>query len=169
MNAFGNRRASARAGAVAGVLCAILFVTAPASGDEAGASPLVVGGYFAPVDDGGEPSGTSRFIRFFAPDRIVRLYVPHPFDREVDVGVIGRAFENIHATTAASAYLRGDFGVLPFDATAHVDRVRIMDGSVLFDCGRAAPCIVVFGEESMTIVSPGIVGSREFPYRFVPD
>jgi len=151
------------------VLCAILFATAPASGEQAGASPLVVGGYFAPVDDGGEPSGTSQFIRFFAPDRIVRLYVPHPHDRDVDARVIGRAFENINAATAASAYLRGDFDALPFDATAHVDRVRIMDGSVRFDCGRAAPCTVVFGDDSMTIVSPGIVGNREFPYRFVPD
>ena len=134
---------------------------------------LVVSGYFERGDQDEEEialvSGTSEYIRFFLPDQVVRLFVAYPESTDLSAETIRSVFSRIHAIAAKSAFIKSDFGVLNERATAHVETVRLVDGEVLFDCGKPRPCEIQFSQDAMTIVTPSVVSEKRFFYRFIAD
>ncbi|GJL81352.1 MAG: hypothetical protein DHS20C01_09860 [marine bacterium B5-7] len=133
---------------------------------------LITSGYFVREgndSDLAELSGANQYIRFFSKNRIVRLYIPYPYSAEVSADAIRKVFESVSAQTTKSAYIRGDFGILDEAIVAHIDKVKTIDGRVMFDCSLSAPCEIIFSDNEMIIMNPGIVKKLEVHYRLVPD
>lgn len=133
---------------------------------------MVFDGYYERSDEDGKiarMSGSSQYIRFYPGNRIIRLYVPHPYVGDLSPGVLRRVFSRAHGSTAGSAFIRDDFGELEQAVVAHLDVVRVIDDRILFDCSNSAPCEVLFSPGEMVIVNPGIVGNHHVHHRLVPD
>ena len=129
--------------------------------------PDIYASYYSREDNYGkeaEGSGNSHYIKFYPENRIVRLYIPFPYSKSLKPDVINAVFDTAVKKTAKSAYIRDKFGLLDKPAVAHLDMVRRIDGEVMYDCGNATPCKVIFAGDSMTVIRPGVVMNREIFY-----
>lgn len=117
----------------------------------------------------GETSGHSHYVKFYPPNRMVRMFIPFPYSKTVRPDAISMAFNAAVKRTSGSAYIRDKFGVLEKAAVVHLDTFRWVDGQVMYDCSNAAPCKINFDEKSMTIIKPGVVLEHEILYDLVKD
>lgn len=138
----------------------------------AGTPLLRFDGFFVREDVDGSlarMSGTSQYIRFYPDARIVRLYVPYPRSTGLSNDLVRLVFDAANRATAASAYLRDDFGILDEAVVVHLDKVQIVNDRALFDCGLSAPCEVLLDKDGMALISPGLVREHRVEYRLVAD
>ena len=129
-------------------------------------------GYYSREGNFGEmakSSGNSHFVKFYPDKRFVRLYIPYPYSEQVAPEAINAAFAAAFKSTTGSAYIRDKFDVMEQPVIAHIDSYRVVEGTVMYDCGKAKPCRVVFDAGSMNEVKPGIVMEHNIPYVHVKD
>ncbi len=129
-------------------------------------------GYYSREQNDGEIAKASRkshYIRFYPENRIVRLFIPFPYSRTLSRGVIGQTFEHAINSTTGSAFIQGTFGVLEQRAVANVDFVKKINGAVMFDCDKSAPCRIEFVESGMRVIQKGLVTDHVIAYDYVSD
>lgn len=129
-------------------------------------------GYYSREGNFGEmakSSGNSHFIKFYPDKRFVRLYIPYPYSEEVSSVAINAAFAAAFKRTTGSAYIRDKFDVMEQPVVAHIDSYRVVEGTVMYDCGKARPCRIEFDDGSMNEVKPGVVMEHNIPYTHVKD
>ena len=111
-----------------------------------------------------ESSGHSHYIKFYPEKRIIRLYIPFPYSKTLKADVIDAVFNAAAKKTNKSAFIKDKFGLLDKRVVAHLDFVRHVKNETMYDCGKSAPCRVIFNDDSMTIIKPGIVMEHEILY-----
>ncbi len=129
-------------------------------------------GYYSREQNDGDMARASRnshYIRFFPENRIVRLIIPYPYSTTVSADTIRRVFDIAVNRTTGSAYIKDTFGVLDERIVAHLDSVRLIDGTYFFDCGVTVPCRIEFTGQGMNIVQKGIVNEHVTAYDLVSD
>ena len=114
-------------------------------------------------------SRNSHYIRFFPENRIVRLIIPFPYATTVSADTLRRVFDIAVNKTTGSAYLQDTFGLLDEKIVAHLDSVRLIEGTYFFDCGVTVQCRIEFTGDGMNIVQKGIVKDNVTAYDLVPD
>jgi len=132
----------------------------------------IYSGYFSREGNNGkmaQSSGHGHYVKFYPENRIVRLYIPYPYSKTVKSDAINIAFGEAVKRTSGSAYIRDKFGVMEKQIVAHMDFFRWVDGEVMYDCGKAAPCRIMFDDTSMTVIKPGIVLDHKILYERVKD
>lgn len=129
-------------------------------------------GYYSREQNDGELARASRnshYIRFFPENRIVRLIIPFPYSTTLSADTIRRVFDIAINKTTGSAYISDTFGLLDERIVAHLDSVRLIEGTYFFDCGVTVPCRIEFTGKGMNIVQKGIVKDHVTAYDLVPD
>jgi len=116
-----------------------------------------------------QTSGNNQYVRLYPKERIIRLYIPYPYSKTVTPNAINKAFDEAKKRTSGSAYIKDKFGIMNEKVVAHLDFYRWVDEQVMFDCGKPKPCKVQFGNNSMTVIKPGIVLEHKIQYELVPD
>lgn len=130
----------------------------------------IYSGYFSREGNDGkmaQTSGNNHYIKFYPEKRIIRLYIPFPYSKTVKPAAINRAFNTAATMSTGSAYIRGKFGVMDELIVAHLDFYHLVDKQVMYDCGKAKPCRVVFDDSFMTVIKPGIVLEHKIRYEHV--
>lgn len=132
----------------------------------------IYSGYYSREQNDGEMARASRkshYIRFYPENRIVRLIIPYPYSTTVSADAIREVFDIAANKTTGSAYIADTFGVLDERIVAHLDLVRLIEGSYYFDCGVAVPCRIEFADKGMYVIQKGIVKEHVTAYDLVPD
>ena len=114
-----------------------------------------------------ETTGNNTYVKFYPGNRIIRLYIPYPYAKNVGSEVIKKAFDNAIKKSSGSAYIREKFGVMEKEIMAHLDTFRWLENQVMFDCGKSEPCKVTFAENSMVVLKPGMVVAHKVNYQLV--
>ena len=133
--------------------------------------PDIYSGYYSREGNNeqmAETSGNNQYIRFYPGKRIIRLYVPYPYSKTVKSDVISRAFNLAMKETTGSAYIKNKFGMDKL-IVAHLDFFHLVEGQVMYDCGKPKPCRVIFDNNSITVIKPGIVLEHKIRYALVRD
>jgi len=120
-------------------------------------------------DEMAKTSGNNHYIKFYPENRIIRLYIPFPYSKTVKPDAINIAFNTAAKKSSGSAYIKDKFGVMDELVVAHLDFFRWVDGQVMYDCGKPAPCKVMFDDSSMTVIKPGMVLEHKIRYDLVTD
>jgi len=132
----------------------------------------IFSGYYSREGNDGkmaQSSGNSHYVKFYPENRIIRLYIPYPYSKTVKSDAIKHVFLTAVKKSTGSAYIRGKFGVMDEQIVAHLDTFHWVDDQVMYDCGKSAPCEVVFDDSSMTVIKPGIVMDHKILYELVRD
>lgn len=116
-----------------------------------------------------QASGNNHYVKFYPENRIIRLYIPFPYSKTVKPEAINSAFNAAVKESTGSAYIRGKFGVMDEQIVAHLDFFHWVDDQVMYDCGKSAPCKVIFDTDFMTVIKPGIVLEHKIRYELVSD
>ena len=133
---------------------------------------IVYSGYFSRQGNNGkmaEISGNSHYVKFYPNNRIIRLFIPYPYSKQVTPEVIRKVFNVVNRETTGSAYIRDTFGLLEKPVVAHLDVIRRVDGQVMFDCGDSTPCTIEFPNDSMQVVKRGVVKDHVIKYEHIED
>ena len=133
---------------------------------------VIYSGYFSREQNDGElakMSGKSHYVKFFAENRFIRLYIPYPFSKGVTSEQIREIFEVVGKKYKVDAYIKDDFGVLDEKIIAHIDRIRRVNGEIMFDCGFSAPCKILFDQDSFKVIKKGIVKDHVTLYHHVKE
>jgi len=154
------------------LVVSVLFSGTSWAQNEKGSQQDVYTGYYSQegnYGELGETSGHSHYVKFYPPNRMIRLFIPFPYSKTVKSSAINTAFNAAVKRTSGSAYIRDKFGVLDKPAVVHMDIFRWIDGQVMYDCSNAAPCKIRFDDKSMTIIKPGVVLEHEILYELIKD
>ena len=133
---------------------------------------VVYSGYFSREQNDGEMArvtGKSHYVKFFANNRFIRLYVPYPFSRKVTPEQILKVFELVNEKYKTDAYVKDGFGILEEKIIAHIDSIRRVNDEIMFDCGFSAPCKIVFEDGLFKVLKKGIVKDNVTLYHHVKD
>jgi len=133
---------------------------------------VVYSGYFSRQENDGkmaEMSGKSHYVKFYPGDRVVRLYIPYPYSKQLSTEMISKVFNAVSHKTTGSAYIRDTFGLLDTAVVAHLDDFRRIDGQIQFDCGSSNPCTIEFLDGLIQVVKKGIVKDHIIKYDYVND
>lgn len=153
-----------------------LFLPGPSNAQEEQAfqkkvqSPIVFSGYFSREENDGKMarlSGKSHYIKFYAPNRVIRLFVPYPYSMSVKPETISKAFQEVNKMSLNDAFIKGKFGYLEQDAIANIGKVKIKTNSILFDCDASAPCRIEFMENALRIIKKGILADHVIMFDYV--
>lgn len=134
------------------------------------ATPDIYSGFYSREENYGKvarESGNSHYVKFYPENRIIRLYIPFPYSKNLQAEAINAAFDAVVKTTSGSAYIRDKFGVMEQQIVAHTDTFRWIDGQAMYDCGKARPCKIEFVPDSMTVIEPGVVMEHRVSYERV--
>lgn len=132
----------------------------------------IYSGYYSREGNDGkmaQASGNNHYVKFYPENRIIRLYIPFPYSKTVKPEAINSAFNAAVKESTGSAYIRGKFDVMDEPIVAHLDYFRWVDEQVMYDCGKSAPCKVIFDSGFMTVIKPGIVLEHKIRYDLVGD
>ena len=128
---------------------------------------LIYPGFFSREGNDGDmakASGHNEYIKFYPQNRIIRLYIPFPYAKNVKQDAINSAFNNAAKESTGSAYIRSKFGVMDEQIVAHLDFFRWVDDQVMYDCDKPKPCRVTFEDSSMIVIKPGMVLEHKIRY-----
>ena len=127
-------------------------------------------GHYAREGNDGSPAqaaGNNIYLKFF-PDRwIGMLFVPYREAAGIDANLITSALENARRMTGGAAYLKGNFNLLPTDATAQIERYGYLEDRIVFECGALSPCTISLGDGYLDLIKPGIVTEHIIRYQHV--
>ncbi len=133
-------------------------------------SPIVFSGYFSREENDGKMarlSGKSHYIKFYAPDRVIRLFIPYPYSISVKPEAISKAFQEVNKMSLGDAFVKGKFGYMEQDIIANIGKVKINPNSILFDCDATAPCRIEFIENALRIIKKGILADHVIMFDYV--
>ena len=100
------------------------------------------------------------YIKFFEPQWIVTLYVPHPYADKLDPQTITEALEQAKKRTATSAYLKGKFGRLEENSIASIERYGHLEDRLVFECNSLAPCTIKLNDGFLEMIKPGVINEH---------
>jgi len=132
--------------------------------------PVVFSGYFAREENDGKMarlSGKSHYMKFYSPDRVIRLFIPYPYSTSVKPEVISKVFHEVSKMTVGDAFIRGTFGYLDQDAVANIGKVKNSDDSIMFDCSASAPCRIIFLEKTLKVIKKGVISDHVIVFDYV--
>ena len=100
------------------------------------------------------------YIKFFEPQWIVTIYIPHPYADRLDPQTITNALEQVKKQTATSAYLKGKFGRLEENSIASVERFGYFEERLVFECNSLAPCTITLNDGYLEMIKPGVINEH---------
>ncbi len=152
-------------------IVSMLFSGAALSAAETKARIVYSGYYSRQGNDGkmAEMSGKSHYVKFYPGNRVIRLYIPYPYSKQLTPSTISKVFKVVNSETTGNAYIRDTFGLLTKPIIAHLDVYRIVDGQVMFDCGSSAPCVIEFTDDAINVIKRGIVKDHVIKYLHVKE
>ncbi|MDH5766009.1 MAG: hypothetical protein OEZ38_08335 [Gammaproteobacteria bacterium] len=133
---------------------------------------VVYSGYFSREQNDGEMAqitGKSHYVKFFADNRFIRLYIPYPFSKKVTSEQIMKVFKVVDEKYKTDAYVKDGFGILEEKIIAHIDSIRRVNDEIMFDCGFSAPCKIVFENDLFKVIKKGIVKDNVTLYYHVKE
>lgn len=131
---------------------------------------LYYSGFFSREENDGKMarlSGKSHYMKFYPPNRIIRLFIPYPYSTNVKPQAIASVFDIVSKRTAGDAFIRGKFGVMEQDVIANLGTVKTGQGIVLFDCDSSAPCQIEFTGKDLRVIKKGILLDHVIVYDHV--
>ena len=124
---------------------------------------IVFSGHFSREENDGKMarlSGKSHYMKFYSPDRVIRLFIPYPYSASVKSEVISKVFDEVSKMTVGNAFIRGKFGQLEQDAIANIGKVKNSGDDIMFDCNASAPCRIIFLEKTLKVIKKGIISDH---------
>ena len=155
---------------VAGSVSGVIYQTFVFAAETNTQSRPVYAGFYTREgnnDDMAKASGHNEYIKFYPETRIVRLYIPFPYAKNVTADSVNRAFDAAVKESTGSAYIKSNFGVMDEPVVAHLDTFRWIEDQVMYDCDKPKPCRVEFAESFMTVIKPGLVLEHKIRYELV--
>ncbi|MFC1664209.1 hypothetical protein ACFL17_01090 [Pseudomonadota bacterium] len=156
-------------------LCVLLFFAGASSlihAESTSPNQEIYSGYYSREQNDGDMARSSRkshYIRFYPGNRVVRLIIPFPYSTTLNADTLRKIFKVVIGKTSGSAYLSDTFGLLDQKIVAHLDSVRLIDGTYYYDCGMAVPCRIEFAVKGMNIIQKGLIKDQVTAYDLVPD
>lgn len=126
-------------------------------------SPIVFSGYFSREENDGKMarlSGKSHYMKFYAPNRVIRLFIPYPYSTSIKPETISKVFQEVNKMSLGDAYIKGKFGHLKQEVIANIGKVKTNPNSILFDCDATAPCRIEFMEDALKLIKKGILADH---------
>ena len=133
-------------------------------------NPIVFSGYFAREENDGKMarlSGKSHYMKFYAPDRVIRLFIPYPYSTSIKPETISKVFTEVNKMSVGDAYIKGKFGYLEQKVVANIGKVKSRQGITLFDCNATAPCRIEFMEDALKVIKDGILADHIIMFDYV--
>jgi len=133
-------------------------------------SSIVFSGYFSREENDGKMarlSGKSHYMKFYAPNRVIRLFIPYPYSTSVKPETISKVFQEVNKMSLGDAYIRGKFGYLEQEVIANIGKVKSNPSSILFDCDATAPCRIEFMENALKLIKKGILADHVIMFDYV--
>ena len=127
-------------------------------------------GYYAHEGNDGNPAetaGNNIYLKFFDDRWVGLLFVPYPYAREVDAGMIDRVFVAARGRTDSAAYMKGKFGQLEQAATVQIERYGYLQDRIAFECGALSACTIRLGDGYLELIKPGIINQHIVRYHHV--
>ena len=106
-------------------------------------------------------------MKFYPPNRIIRLFIPYPYSTTVKPEAIASVFNTISKKSVGDAFIRGKFAVMDQDVIANLGTVKTGQGIVLFDCDSSSPCRIEFTEKDLKVIKKGILADHIIVYDHV--
>jgi len=137
---------------------------------------LVYSGFFSREENDGKMaklSGKSHYLKFFPPNRVIRLFIPYPYSKTVKNDAIASVFEIVSKKTKGDAYIRGKFDLMDKDVIADLGTVKIGEKAstgqkvVMFDCELSSPCRIEFTDSGLNIIKKGILADHVILYDYI--
>lgn len=128
---------------------------------------VVYDGYFAREENDGKMarlSGNSHYMKFYGPDRVIRLFIPYPYSKNVQPETISKIFQQVSKHSAVDVYLKDTFGYLEEKAVVNIGRFRRVAGDIMFDCGMSSPCKINFADKRLEIIKKGVLTDHAIVY-----
>ena len=131
---------------------------------------LVYSGFFSREENDGKMarlSGKSHYMKFFPPNRIIRLFIPYPYSMTVKPEAISKVFDVVSKKSVGDAFIRGKFGIMDQDVIANLGTVKVGGETILFDCDASAPCRIIFKENTLRVIKKGILADHIIEYQYI--
>lgn len=131
---------------------------------------IIFNGFFSREENDGKMarlSGKSHYMKFFSPNRIVRLFIPYPYSTTVSPESISKVFDQISDITVGDAFIRGKFDVMEQEVIANLGTVKVGGNVILFDCDSSSPCRIEFKEKSLRVIKKGILADHIIEYEHI--
>ena len=144
------------------IVAAALLPSALMAGQQADEMDIYAGHFSMEGNKGSATRATNHniYIKFFEPQWIATLYVPHPYADGLDPQTITEALEQAKKRTSVSAHLKGKFGQLEERSIASVERFGYLDDRIVFECNSMAPCTIKLNDGFLEMVKPGIINEH---------
>lgn len=156
--------------AVLSFIPAALIAQDRQSDAESGEKLMVYNGFFSREENDGKMarmSGKSHYMKFYPPNRVIRLFIPYPYSTTVKAEAISRVFAQVSKKSIGDAFIRGKFGVMDQDVIANIGTVKIGGDVILFDCDSSSPCKVIFMDNALQVVKKGILADHIIEYEHI--
>ncbi|HFC53369.1 MAG TPA: hypothetical protein ENJ43_02945 [Gammaproteobacteria bacterium] len=152
---------------------AILLLPLFPQGIAAAARPEIHSGYYSRDgndDLAAKTTGYSIYIKFYPDQWVIMLYVPYPYSLSVDAAALHKVFRNVKREARSKSYIRGSFGVLKEEATAHIETYKMLDDdTAMFECDGMAPCRAKFSGDTMEMIKAGMINNHIIGFTRVDD
>jgi len=144
------------------IIAAILMSPAVIAAPQADEMDIYAGHFSMEGNKGSATRATNHniYIKFFEPQWIATLYIPHPYADGLDPQTITEALEQAKKQTSVSAYLKGKFGQLEERSIASVERFGYLDDRIVFECNSLAPCTIKLNDGFLEMIKPGIINEH---------
>ena len=141
---------------------AVLLPTALMAGQQSDKMDIYAGHFSMEGNKGSATRATDHniYIKFFEPQWIVTLYIPHPYADKLDPQTITEALEQAKKRTATSAYLKGKFGRLEENSIASIERYGHLEDRLVFECNSLAPCTIKLNDGFLEMIKPGVINEH---------
>ena len=127
-------------------------------------------GFYAREGNDGSPAktaGNNIYLKFFDDRWIGLLFLPYPYAKSVDSGMVDRVLVAAREKTDSASYLRGKFGLLEQAATVQIERYGYLEDRIMFECGAMSACTIRLGEGYLELIKPGIINEHIVRYNYV--
>lgn len=134
--------------------------------------PVIYDGYFSREENDGKMArltGKSHYVKFYPGNRVIRLYIPHPYSLTIKPDLMLKVFEKVNSTTTGIAYFQSTFDLLDEKIIAYTDSLKRPGGELMFDCGSSAPCRIFFEDNIMKVIKKGVINDNLIHYEHVMD
>ncbi|MCP4076929.1 MAG: hypothetical protein GY744_12190 [Gammaproteobacteria bacterium] len=131
---------------------------------------LFYSGFFSREENDGKMaqlSGKSHYMKFYPPNRIIRLFIPYPYSTKVKPEAIASVFNIVSKKSMGDAFIRGKFDVMDQSVIANLGTVKTGEDIVLFDCDSSSPCRIEFTEKDLKVIKKGILADHIIVYDHV--
>ncbi len=112
-------------------------------------------------------SGKSHYIKFYSPNRIIRLFIPYPYSLNVEQDAINKTFEMVNNKSLGDAFIRGKFGIMEREVIASIATVKLSNKMIWFDCDSSNPCRIIFNKKGLDIIKKGIIKDHITSYEHI--